>query len=269
MSTAQGEVTLNEAALMGFLMKKAEKVAQQTATFTLARAQHHAPVRKIFKGSSFGRSELMSRYASAAGPARKPMQVQALTAEGVKRVGHANSLEPIFKAGNARSSGDFRRIKTKYLGHGATLVDTKLMDVPVAESRIINNQPRDVGIVGDSARAGRKMGSGTSQLTSRGRFEVQSGRAVFTSPDGNSRIGGRLRGELHIEGPFYEGDSVWFQVVSPTPYARPMEFGSVHNRPYSYLRPALHESRGRLRSLARTAFRATPELLLGPGGGGG
>lgn len=99
-------------------------------------------------------------------------------------------------------------------------------------------------------------GSGTLKtgipLTVRGRYELKSGRANFTT-GGTTTLGGRLRGEIHVE-PARGGGSVWTaRVVSPTRYAKYVEFGTRHSRAQPYLRPALAQVRESLRTRMKAA----------------
>lgn len=89
-------------------------------------------------------------------------------------------------------------------------------------------------------------------LTSRGRYELRSGRAVFRSASG-STLGGRLRGEIHTVHAESGGTRWVARVVSPTPYAKYVEFGTRHNRAQPYLRPALEQVRESFRARCRAA----------------
>ena len=92
-------------------------------------------------------------------------------------------------------------------------------------------------------------------LTSRGRYELRSGRAAFTRPGGRATLGGRLRGEIHAV-PSESGGPVWVaKVVSPTPYAKYVEFGTRHARSQPYLRPALAQVRESFRARMKAAAR--------------
>lgn len=91
-------------------------------------------------------------------------------------------------------------------------------------------------------------------LTARGRNELKSGRANYTSAGGTT-LGGRLRGEIHRV-PAEGGGSRWTaKVVSPTRYAKYVEFGTRHSRAQPYLRPALAQVRESFRKTMTTAVR--------------
>jgi len=84
-------------------------------------------------------------------------------------------------------------------------------------------------------------------LTRQGAYEVRTMRARFHSvrEGGEVTVGGRLRGEIFATRVTRTGNGLAeVMVISPTPYAKYMEFGTRHNRAHPYLRPALEESRG-------------------------
>lgn len=89
-------------------------------------------------------------------------------------------------------------------------------------------------------------------LTARGRYELKAGRANFKSAGGTT-LGGRLRGEIHSV-PVEGGGTKWTaKVVSPTRYAKYVEFGTRHARAQPYLRPALAQVRSSFRARMRAA----------------
>lgn len=92
-------------------------------------------------------------------------------------------------------------------------------------------------------------------LTARGRYELKTGRATYRSPGGRTTLGGRLRGEIHAD--YAEGGGpVWVaRVVSPTPYAKYVEFGTRRSRAQPYLRPALAQVRESFRARMVNATR--------------
>ena len=83
--------------------------------------------------------------------------------------------------------------------------------------------------------------SGPLTLDRRGAHEVRSKRAAFSTFQ-HTHIGGRLRGEIKASRPVVSGARAEAWVISPTPYAKYMEFGTVHNAAHPYLRPAAEES---------------------------
>lgn len=91
-------------------------------------------------------------------------------------------------------------------------------------------------------------------LTARGRYELKVGRAAFRGPGGVT-LGGRLRGEIHMVAAEGGGPRWTARVVSPTPYAKYVEFGTRHNRAQPYMRPTLEQVRESFRAKCVAAVR--------------
>lgn len=91
-------------------------------------------------------------------------------------------------------------------------------------------------------------------LTSRGRYELKSGRANFKT-GGKNYLGGRLRGEIRADPAEVDGQRVSGKVVSPTPYAKFVELGTHHNRAQPYLRPAIAQQREAFRARLAKVIR--------------
>lgn len=106
-------------------------------------------------------------------------------------------------------------------------------------------------------------------LTSRGQWEVASGRAAFTKGD-RTTLGGSLKGSIvavKADPDVREGSVIYGHVRAGSKkvyYARFQEFGTRHNRPHPFLRPALYDSRSVLkrnviaalsRSLGKNRFK--------------
>jgi hypothetical protein len=116
-------------------------------------------------------------------------------------------------------------------------------------------------------KIGKKTVLLADQLNARGRYEVKTGRAVTIGPHGEAVVGGTLREGITIEGPYYTGDSVFGFVsalaIDPAKtkrknpqhnYAADQEFGSRHNAPHPFLRPAFWESLDQIKSGQRAAI---------------
>ena len=103
-------------------------------------------------------------------------------------------------------------------------------------------------------------------LTRRGAHEVRTMRARFHSvrEGGEVTVGGRLRGEIHSTRVVRTGGGqAEVMVISPTPYAKYMEFGTRHNRAHPFLRPALEESRGDVVAQVASAVAEASKKGLG------
>lgn len=90
-----------------------------------------------------------------------------------------------------------------------------------------------------------------SKLTSRGRYEVRSGRAVIATPSPagtqqNVQIGGALKESIGA-GPVQEtGTGVEAVVEAAIRYAKFVEFPTIRTQAQPFLLPALHQERTRL-----------------------
>lgn len=289
-------MAIDTARITAELAVRAEVGLRRAAEFALGRAQHHAPVRAIFdrrrspRGPAFrnkgpirsaqayrkflasksrarrvdlasaprGAESLVSlglgqQTGGSTAPGRSSTLIAADSGRTSKKsgkfipgrplsrssrrlgratsfAGHANSLVPVFRQGKSRVTGDFRRI-----GRAGPSVTQQGSSRPSIVS------------------AGRSEQIRRSFLTSRGRFEVGSKRASF-----QGRIGGRLRGELHLTPPRWRGRTLWIYVRSTVPYAGYQEFGTSRHRAQPFMRPALYESRTILRSeVAKAVKRPT------------
>lgn len=97
-----------------------------------------------------------------------------------------------------------------------------------------------------------QLRAGAPETTSRGRYELRTGRANFTGPGGTT-VGGRLRGEIHVVPAEGRGPRWTAKVVSPTKYAKYVEFGTRHSRAQPFMRPALSQVREGFRGRMRSA----------------
>jgi hypothetical protein len=106
----------------------------------------------------------------------------------------------------------------------------------------------------DAQRIGRGFTSASHHplLTSRGRYEVSSGRAihheVLASGAVRSHIGGALKASIGNEGVVQTNNGATAKVSARIRYAKYVEFPTTHNASQPFLLPALHDSRSRLRS---------------------
>lgn len=124
---------------------------------------------------------------------------------------------------------------------------------PVRVQRTSATRIHSVMRLRDLAGPGRLVMN--TPLTARGRWELKTGRATFRRPGGRSTLGGRLRGEIHVD-PAEGGGPTWVaKVVSPTPYAKYVEFGTRRSRAQPYLRPALSQVRESFRTRMKAAAR--------------
>ena len=80
-----------------------------------------------------------------------------------------------------------------------------------------------------------------ARLTSRGLYEVRSGRAVHTGPGGRVQIGGALKASIGVGTVHETARGVETEVKAAIRYAKYVEFPTVHNRAQPFLLPALKD----------------------------
>jgi HK97 gp10 family phage protein len=134
-----------------------------------------------------------------------------------------------------------------HLRSGLGLAPGRVRTQRTAASRIHTFGPRRILI-----RPGRLQFN--TPLTSRGRYELKSGRANFKS-GGKNYLGGRLRGEIRAEPAETDGQTVIGRAVSPTPYAKFVELGTHRSRAQPYLRPAIAQQREAFRARLAKVIR--------------
>lgn len=215
-------VTFDPARIYARIAARVEGVVTDTAHLIAEDARGRAPVRKIFKGST-GRATLQSTEEAAAevavrsrlGLAQGPVRTQRTPAARVHRFGPRRLLQkPAFDPRVSR-----------FRGAGGQLVASAGQS-----NRLVFDTP----------------------TTSRGRYEIRTGRANITI-GGQTFVGGRLRREI-TSTPAEGGAILTARVSSPTPYAKYVEFGTRHNRAQPYLRPAIAAQREAFRSRLKRAI---------------
>jgi hypothetical protein len=133
---------------------------------------------------------------------------------------------------------------------------------------LLQNYQDEMAARKQARRSGEFREPETPLLSKRGAAEVKSGRAAYFSKVGSvSRmtIGGRLRGEIFATPAVPTGKRAEAWVISPTRYAKYMEFGTRHAAAHPFLRPALLESQGTIVSLVRAAVANATRTSGGAG----
>jgi hypothetical protein len=159
---------------------------------------------------------------------------------GTSFSGHANSLVPTFREGNYNVAGEFRRIGP---------VPDVIRQRKGQASRVVRSETGERFAERKGLRQSPLEASRDRAMSSRGRYEFKQARlGTARSAAFNDRVGGRLRGEIRLLPLEWEGSVLWAYVESPTPYARHQEYGTTRHRAQPFMRPALYESRAKLRS---------------------
>jgi HK97 gp10 family phage protein len=195
-----------------------EEAVERSAELALNEAKGLAPVRRVVKGDRRGKTRRLTiaERKSEAGIRRK-LGINVGTAQiQTQAEDRRNRSVPSNPFLRARSKRPFRS--------------------PPPEVRVAGR--------GFAAKAG-------ANLSSRGVWELKSGRAVYRTTAGRLTLGGRLRGDLKVEqesGP----PIVKYWLGSPTPYAKYVEFGTRRSRAQPFLRPALALVRRQFHDIIRT-----------------
>lgn len=215
-------LTFSAARIWARIAPRIELAINETAVAVAEEARRRAPVRKVFKGS-VGHAALQS--------------VEEVAAETAQR--SRLGLAP----GPVRTQ---RTPASRVHGFGPR----RLLQRPALDPRV----SRFRAASGQFAQSGTNRLIFDTPLTSRGRYELKTGRANIIS-GGKAYLGGRLRSEITSSAT--EGGGLVFsaRVISPTPYAKYVEYGTRRSRAQPYLRPALAGQQGALRSRLLGALR--------------
>lgn len=225
-------VTFSAAAIYERRAPKIRRAVIETVRAVTEDARQRAPVRKVFAGSR-GRASLQSIEEAAAetavrsrmGLAPGPVRTQRTPAASVHAFGPRRLLSsprlPAFDVASSR----FRSERGRFISPAAFRATQPLRGTLQFETK----------------------------LSARGRYELKSGRANVMV-GGKTYLGGRLRSEIRAVQA--SGDPVFSgAIMSPTPYAKYVEFGTRHNRAQPYLRPALAAQREAFKERLQRAIR--------------
>jgi hypothetical protein len=234
---------LNIQAILALVAAAERDALEETADFIVRDAKARAPVRKVFREAKVFRR----KFRALTTPERHLAIKRAMAYQGYT---------------------DFeRRRSVSYLQHYARAeVRRQGSANALSRSRTLRNlgtetngrfQPRT-----DAVRKGRGFQSASLHplLTSRGRYEVRTGRAIHreVTDSGSVRVqvGGALKASIGNEGVVQSGNGSVVRVSARIRYAKFVEFPTTHNAAQPFLLPALHGNRGRLRSTLAGALRA-------------
>lgn len=218
------------------LVEQAEMAAlEQVAAGVVADARARAPVRKVFKESKGFRRKFRSLT-----PQERSIAIRRAQAY----TGY-NDFQRRRSIAFLRS---YARAELPRRGSANSL----------ARSRVLRNlgtirngtfTPRVDAI---RNRGGYVSASLNPLLTSRGKYEVRSGRAIHlqTLASGHVRvqIGGKLKASIESEGVIQSERGSTVKVTAGVRYAKFVEFPTTHNAAQPFLLPALHGARGKLKS---------------------
>jgi HK97 gp10 family phage protein len=206
------------------IVQRVTGVVNATLIEVTESAKERAPVRKVFKGGT-GRATVQSIEEAAAEAATR------------SRLGLAPGRVRTQRSPAARVHA---------FGPRRLLVSPAPSGFDVSAGRHRSSTGRFI-----SASQARRQAAGgrlrfDTPTTTRGRYEIRTGRANIRI-GGKTFVGGRLRSEITYTPASVDGGLITGHVVSPTPYAKYVEFGTRHSRAQPYLRPAFASQRAAFR----------------------
>lgn len=216
-------------------------------------AVRRAPVRKVFKGANHhgGRN-----------------QIRAVTKADVNFAGASSVGKQLASKGSAFTTTRRSKIHAEnpfsrafhpdFLKARAEAIRGRLGEVPNAREVFVSSTGTFdlANVQGEKAK--------DKALSTRGRYELNSGRAVFSttgsfdrqsSREGRISLGGRLRKEITITPLKRSGSHMSVSVVSPTPYAKYVEFGTRYAAAQPYMRPALAKVHAKFAAILRDQIK--------------
>ena len=226
---------INIARVVAMVQGAEEAALEIVAAQIVADARARAPVRKVFKEAKGFRRKFRGLTTAERGLAvRRAMAYQGYSDFQRRRSvaylqRYARAEQP--RRGSANSPARSRTLRNLGTERGGAF-----------KARV------------DAARSRRGFVSAhlNPLLTSRGRYEVRSGRAIHRQvlASGNVRvqIGGALKASIESEGVVQSENGMTVKVTAGIRYAKFVEFPTTHNASQPFLLPALHGARGKLKS---------------------
>lgn len=235
-------MAINLQRVLAAVQQAEAEALEEVADFVVRDAKARAPIRKVFKeGRGFRRKFRPLTGAERNLAIRRALAYYGPTFKGRAVVAHIQH---------------YARAELRRPGSANALARSRTLRV-LGTERGGRFSPRV-----DAARVrggGFRSASLEPLLTSRGKYEVRSGRAihreVLASGATQVQVGGRLKASIGSEGVVQQGNKSTIQVSARVRYAKYVEFPTTHNAAQPFLLPALHDSRARLRSTLARALR--------------
>lgn len=214
-----------------------EEIGDKLAT----DARRRAPIRKVFKEDKgfrrkFRRLTAAEQQLAIARANRFYTTVHPNEFKRRRSVAHIRNYATvqIARRGSANSLGRSNALRTLgYERHG------KFIAASPGARRLIGRNVHGGGFEPGENLKGR--------LTSRGAYEIRSGRAIHreatVSGHTRVRIGGALKASIGSLGATETGSGMKVTVEAAIRYAKFVEFPTIHNAAQPFMRPALHALR--------------------------
>jgi HK97 gp10 family phage protein len=232
------------------LLDSAERGMQATGKQMLARAQHLAPVRKVFQNQR--------NITKAA--ARKAQWRSATTNRFVSHrmpVGDEDDVQMLHRHNQPFSPNT--RIRNRPAGPSRVIEEERGGTVPGSQLAFRKNGAFYKSRVTAFQKFSLQNEAGKT-LNVRGRYELQSGRAFFKQANGQTTLGGRLRASIVLDDMEYTDHGMGLRLNAggeAAYYAIYQELGTRHHPAHPFLRPALDEARKYYRYYIERSLKAT------------
>jgi len=243
-----GTYFFNKGVILDAVRMGLEDAIEEAADAVAADAKQRAPIRKVFKETK--------------GYRRKQRDLT-----DVER-------NLAIKRSTAYYANDEFRMR-RSIAHLRYYAKVRLHDNKSANNADVSRKARQVGIIKAGRFKASEQNAGTfrnrlggfepgpvlkSKLTSRGKYEVRSGRAVHLaeSPRGtqfNVQIGGALKASIGPTPVHETGNGVEAEVEAAIRYAKFVEFPTIHNAAQPFLLPALAQERTRFAHRVANAIK--------------
>lgn len=225
----------NIPAILAAVRRAEAEAIEQVAQAVASEARRRAPVRKVFKEKPGYRRRFRELT-----PKEKLLAIKranayygAGTFSARRAVAHVRNYARVQVPRQGSQNALSRSRTNRALG---TLRGNRFTPRTDA-TRVVS---RRTGAVGYNSPSLNPL------LTSRGKYEVRSGRAIHITAGGKVQIGGALKASIDSEGAVETGNGLEDRVTAGIRYAKYVEFPTIRTHAQPFLLPALHQNRQRL-----------------------
>ncbi len=234
----------NVQAIVSRVQMAEEEALEEVAAKVVADAKARAPIRKVFKENKGFR-----RKFRALTPAEKNL--------AIRRAEAYSGYSDFARRRSVAYLRSYARAEVPRRGSRNSLKASRTLRVLGIEQA--GNGRFKARVDARRARGGFTSASLNPLLTSRGKYEIFSGRAIHREvlASGNVRvqIGGRLKASIGSEAVIHTGQGATIKVSARVRYAKFVEFPTTHNAAQPFLLPALQDNRTRLKETLRREVR--------------
>lgn len=235
-----GSAWLNIPAIKGRIRQGERAALEEIGDRLATDARRRAPIRKVFKEKKGYRRKFRRLT---------PIEQRIATARAEHYYRNVNPNE--FKRRRAVAHiRNYASVSSPSRGSlNALNRSNRLRTLGIERlGRFVPSQPGVIRLAGRQ-RGGFEPGSELGQhLTSRGKYEIRSGRAVHrevtTGGNVRVRIGGALKASIENTGVVETQSGLTVIIVAAIRYAKFVEFPTIRNAAQPFMRPALHAMRG-------------------------